>query len=117
MTFKGSGTNSITDKYVGGLNTKDYNYGFCGFDGCAVTPKASYWFDDHNGQGLQIVGWALPANFGLSSVTFTQANQDGAIVAGITLAAAPEPAAWAMMLLGVAGVGASVRSRRLRTVG
>ncbi|MDE2301501.1 MAG: PEP-CTERM sorting domain-containing protein [Sphingomonadales bacterium] len=120
VTFTGTG-GSITDNYVGGNNTKDYNLN-CGTTGCLSTPNASYWFIDPNSssQWLQVTSWSLPANFGLQSISFNQLNgSDGAIVAGITLgtAAVPEPASWVLMLtgFGLAGVALRQRGRTQRT--
>ncbi|MBV8422566.1 MAG: PEP-CTERM sorting domain-containing protein [Hyphomicrobiales bacterium] len=119
VTFAGTG-GSITDNYVGALNTKDYNLN-CATTGCDSTPKASYWFIDGSGsypgdgQWLQQVGFALPAGFGLQSVTFTQVNGgDGAILAGVTLSTTtvPESSTWAMILAGFAGLGFAAYRRR-----
>jgi hypothetical protein len=35
------------------------------------------------------------------------------VVTGVSLAAVPEPATWAMMMIGLAGLGAALRSRKL----
>jgi hypothetical protein len=39
-------------------------------------------------------------------------NQQGNLLDNITLASVPEPATWAMMIMGLAGVGAALRNRR-----
>jgi hypothetical protein len=116
VTFNGT-AGSITRVYIGALNTKDYNVN-CGTTGCDFTPNAKYWYiDPEGGQWLQQTGWTLPSGFGLQSITFNQVDGfDGAIVAGVTLssAPAPEPASWALMILGVGAIGlAARRSRRL----
>ncbi|HXQ15815.1 MAG TPA: PEPxxWA-CTERM sorting domain-containing protein, partial [Caulobacteraceae bacterium] len=116
VTFNGTG-GSITDNYVGGVNTKDYNLN-CGTTGCDTTPNAQYWFVDQDGsQWLQVQQWTLPNGFGLQSVEFDQVNgSDGAILAGLTVAGGvPEPATWAMILLGVGLVGAGMRVARHKT--
>jgi hypothetical protein len=114
VTFTGTG-GSFTRLYVGGWNTKDYNDN-CGTTGCDATPNAKYWFIDADGaQWLQQSGWTLPTGFGLTSITFNQVDgSDGAIVAGVTLSsgAAPEPAGWALMLLGVGAIGLAARRRK-----
>ena len=88
ITFTPTSGSPITEQYVGGVNTKDYNSN-SGTDGTAATPDASYWFVDGAGsQWLQAVAWSLPNGFGtLASVTITQENsRDGAIFAGLTVA-------------------------------
>ncbi|MDE2283791.1 MAG: PEP-CTERM sorting domain-containing protein [Hyphomicrobiales bacterium] len=119
VTFTGSG-GSITDLYVGANNTKDYNLN-CTTTGCDATPNAQYWFVDADAaQWLQISGWDLPANFGLSSITFNQVDAgDGAIIAGVTLSDSlvptPLPSTWGMMLIGLAGFGFIGHRRQKRT--
>lgn len=39
-------------------------------------------------------------------------NQQGNLLDNITLASVPEPATWAMMIMGLAGIGAALRNRR-----
>jgi hypothetical protein len=106
VTFNGAG-GPLTEYYVGALNTKDYNLN-CATTGCDSTPSARYWFiDDSGSQWLQELQWVLPANFGLTSVTFNQLDSlDGAILAGLTVSSGvPELSTWAMILLGFAGLG------------
>jgi hypothetical protein len=113
VTFNGTG-GSLTRLYIGALNTKDYNIN-CGTTGCDTTPGAKYWFTNGNGQWLQQTGWTLPSGFGLTSITFNQVDgSDGAILAGVTLSSgpAPEPASWALMMLGVGAIGLAARRRR-----
>jgi hypothetical protein len=113
ITHKGTG-GSITGNYVGADNTKDYNLN-CGTTGCDNTPNAQYWYDNGNGQWLQIAQWTLPANFGLTSITFNQVNgSDGAILAGITLQTSPGPTPGAglqgLALLALMGAFATARA-------
>ena len=71
VTFIGE-NGAETESYIGGKNTKDYNSN-CSTTGCTITPDAAYWFiDNSESQWLQVVGWTLPANFGLQSITFEQ---------------------------------------------
>jgi hypothetical protein len=110
VTFNGTG-GSLTGLYVGADNTKDYNIN-CGTTGCDATPNAQYWFVNGQGQWLQQASWDLPAGFGLNSITFTQVDgSDGAILAGVTLSV-PEPATWAMMILGLGAIGLAARRRK-----
>jgi PEP-CTERM motif len=53
------------------------------------------------------------------SLQFTDSgpsDQQGNLLDNVTLVAVPEPATWAMMLLGLAGVGAMMRGRNRRLV-
>jgi hypothetical protein len=113
VTFTGSG-GSFTGDYVGGTNTRDYNLN-CSTTGCLALAVPE-WVDNGRGQWLHVVDWAMPANFGLSSITFNQVDgTDGAIVAGVTLgvASVPEPATWAMVILGFGAIGWTLRRPRI----
>jgi len=111
VTFHGVG-GDLTETYIGGQNTKDYNTPNCGTTGCAFTPDATDWYNDGGGIVLQQVKWVLPKNFGLTSMTFSQDDfVDGAIVAGVTIGV-PEPATWALMIGGFGMMGAALRRRR-----
>jgi hypothetical protein len=111
VTFHGAG-GDLTQFYVGGDNTKDYNTPNCATTGCAFTPNATDWYNDGSGIVLQQVEWDLPTGFGLTSMTFNQLHEvDGAILAGVTLGV-PEPGTWALMLVGFGGLGAVLRRRR-----
>ena len=109
----------VIEYYWGAINTKDYTHD-CATTGCDPTPTAKYWFVDASGtEWLKIQSFSFPAAFGLYSITFAQTDPtDGAILAGLTLstAAIPEISTWAMMLLGLAGLGYAghVRARRGR---
>lgn len=54
---------------------------------------------------------------GPTTLTFTSMDNNspyGPVVADVAITAVPEPASWALMLLGVGAMGASLRARRLR---
>ncbi len=111
VTFHGAG-GDLTETYIGGQNTKDYNTPNCATTGCAFTPGATDWYNDGGGIVLQQVKWQLPKNFGLTSITFNQDDFiDGAIVAGVTVGV-PEPATWALMISGFGLAGVALRRRR-----
>ncbi len=64
ITFTPVSGTPITEQYVGGVNTKDYNSN-SSTDGTTTTPGAAYWFVDAAGsQWLQEVAWTLPAGSG-----------------------------------------------------
>jgi hypothetical protein len=56
---------------------------------------------------IQVGGHTAHGSFGIPDF---DGNVSGALIG--TMAAVPEPATWAMMLIGVAGLGAAFRSRR-----
>lgn len=58
------------------------------------------------------VGTGSPTTFSISEIY--GANNAGVFLDNVSVAAAPEPAAWAMLLLGVGGVGAAVRMSKRR---
>lgn len=127
ITFTSTTGSTLTQQYIGGYNTKDYNGYNCSTTGCDVTPGAAYWYIQPGTEfGLQVVAWTLPSNFGtLASVTMTQMPTpihsnglgDFAIFAGLTVtpsSATPEPASFLLLATGMAGITAKVRRARKR---
>ena len=55
-----------------------------------------------------------PTTSGTYSLSFANAGGDnqGALLDNVSISAVPEPASWAMMLLGFGGLGATLRNRR-----
>jgi hypothetical protein len=67
------------------------------------------------------MGWALEGlqfnnlGGGLIGIQFSSTDIDtpfGAVIGGISISAVPEPATWAMLLLGFAGIGMILRGRK-----
>ena len=111
VTFHGAG-GDLTESYIGGVDTRDYNTPNCNTTGCTPFITAAPWYNDGGGIVLDMVTWQLPKNFGLTSMTFTQNDPgDGMILAGVTLGV-PEPATWALMIGGFGLAGAALRRRR-----
>ncbi|HEY2052117.1 MAG TPA: PEPxxWA-CTERM sorting domain-containing protein [Caulobacteraceae bacterium] len=58
---------------------------------------------------------------GPTTLTFTSLDQQrspfGPVVGDVSITAVPEPASWALMLLGVGAMGGALRSRRSRVAG
>jgi len=68
--------------------------------------------------GVVSAGSSFASKEWLVGAAFNSASNDGFKIASITVApsvaAVPEPASWAMMMLGVGAVGSSLRGRRVR---
>ena len=88
------GTATVGDLSINlqsGLNTIEFAYN-------SPTGDALFGAGSHNGpQGLGDEGWSV------SNISLTSAG-------------VPEPAAWSLMLLGVGGIGASLRNRRRKAL-
>jgi len=114
VTFHGAG-GDLVGTYIGGFDTRDYNTPNCFTTGCTPYLTATPWYNDGSGIVLDMVTWSLPQNFGLTSMTFDQLDPtNGFILAGVSVGV-PEPAAWALMIMGFGLAGASLRRRRIAT--
>jgi choice-of-anchor C domain-containing protein len=87
-------------------------------------PGAAYLFDT-TGKTKTNMGWTqltydFTADSTSTTLTFSNSNQTGfktpygAALDNISISAVPEPATWAVMLIGFGGLGAAMRSRRSR---
>lgn len=79
---------------------------------------AAYTFDT-TGTSLDAMGWlaksyTFTANSNSTTLSFSAGNRSayGAAIDGVTVAAVPEPATWALLLGGFALVGTQMRRRR-----
>lgn len=116
LTFNGSGGATYTYTYHEGTNIRDH--ATTSYNDIATDLFASKDYGD--GDHLDVQQIALPSAFAtqtLTSITFTAFdNGDGdPFLAAITTStgAVPEPASWALMMLGLGVLGAALRGQRL----
>jgi len=87
-------------------------------------PGAAYLFDT-TGKTKTNMGWTqftydFTAQSTSTTLTFSNSNQTGfktpygAALDNVSIATVPEPASWALMLMGFGGLGMALRSRRSR---
>lgn len=65
------------------------------------------------------LSYKFVADASSETLTFSQGNSTGGaspIIDNLSVSAVPEPAAWSLMILGMGGVGAALRTRRRKTV-
>jgi hypothetical protein len=115
LTFNGSGGATYTYTYHEGTTIRDH--ATTSYNDIATDLYATKNYGD--GDHLDVQQILLPAAFGtqtLTSITFTAFNSaDGdPFLAAITTATAtvPEPASWALMIIGLGGLGAALRGQR-----
>ena len=116
LTFAGSGGATYTYDYTEGLNIRDH--ATTAFNDVATGLYASQ--DYGQGDHLDVQQIVLPSAFStqtLDSITFTGLNPDGGdpFLAAITTGGVPEPATWAMMLMGVGLIGTVLRMAQRKT--
>jgi len=113
-------TQSVTYQSIGGVDTRDYNANI--FTN-TIANTTTEWFNNGVGQRYDVREFTLPNAFAsdtITSFTITQAHSgDNAIFAGLTFSTdapvtfgVPEPATWAMMVMGFLGVGGCLRRGR-----
>lgn len=128
VTLKSLDLNSFT---MGSSSVKDNDMAFyaasvpeaqwnSALDLTAYSTVASLWttVGGTGNNGVVSTGAAVASREWLVGAAFNSGNNDGFKIASITVApsvaAVPEPASWAMMILGVGLVGGALRGRRAR---
>ncbi len=116
LEFYGSGGAYARVDLVEGTNVRDHYNG--GYNNIIDPQYAQLAFQGAGGARLDEQTFTLPAAFAtdtLTKIVFTNSGgnpQGSPFIAAATVAAVPEPASWALMLLG--GFGLSVWARRRR---
>jgi hypothetical protein len=123
-TVEGGGSATLTSSagmyqfqfYMG--SPDDYNTITFNFADSSISPVVlngtSIWGGSPNGDGDQSKGFTVTYNFSsaVSSVNFTSSENSfefDKLAGGV-----PEPASWALMIIGFGGAGAALRSQRRR---
>lgn len=87
----------------------------CGYWGCGLLTNVTANSFTSSGESHGILKFAGP----ITSLTFTDSNNENWHGIQVGIAAVPEPSAWALMILGFGAIGAGMRRRtstRLRFV-
>ena len=127
VVLKSLGLNSFT---MGNGTVKDNDWGFYAasvpeanwnsaidLTGYSTVPTLWTTVSGTGKDGIVSTGASIASMEWLVGAAFNSGNNDGFKIASITVApsaAVPEPASWAMMILGVGLVGTSLRGRRAR---
>jgi hypothetical protein len=119
ITFYGSGGASYIYHYIEGLNIRDHFYGNYENSTSSSDVTQAVWGDNSAGHAhLDMQTIVLPSAFNsqtLTSIVFDSGHAGSggtAFLAGLSVAAVPEPGEYAMLLLGLGLMGAVARRRR-----
>ena len=119
ITFYGSGGATYTYIYIEGLNIRDHYYGVFENSTSSADVMQAVWGANSPGNAhLDMQTIVLPVAFNsqtLTSIVFDSSYAGGggkAFLAGVSVAAVPEPGEYAMLLLGLGLMGAVARRRR-----
>jgi len=119
ISFYGTGGASYTYHYIEGLNIRDHYFGSFENSTSSADVTQAVWGTNSSGNAhLDMQTIVLPATFmgqTLTSIVFDSSYASGggkAFLAGLSVAAVPEPGEYAMLLLGLGLLGALARRRR-----
>jgi len=119
ITFYGSGGAVYTYTYTEGINIRDHFFGSYENSTSSADVTPAVWGVNSPGNAhLDMQTIVLPAAFHsqtLTSIVFDSSYAGGggkAFLAGVSVAAVPEPGEYAMLLLGLGLMGAVARRRR-----
>lgn len=119
ITFHGSAGATYTYTYTEGINIRDHYFGsFENSTSSADVTQAVWGINSPGNAHLDMQTIVLPTIFHsqvLTSIVFDSSYAGGggkAFLAGLSVAAVPEPGEYAMLLLGLGLMGAMARRRR-----